>query len=414
MIKGDSMRILMINKFLFPNGGSETYIMKLGEYLQFQGHEVQYFGMTDERNVVGNQIGAYTSNMDFHTGKIKKLLYPIKVIYSKDARKQIRKVINNFKPDVCHLNNISFQITPSIIYEIKKHDIPIIWTLHDLQLICPDHLMFDYKAMRPCEKCLGQKYSNCYRNKCIHNSKIKSLLGTIEAYVYKCLKTYKKVDLFIAPSYFLRDKYLTNPIFQNKIVVLHNFIEPIICENIKKKDYVIYFGRYSEEKGMQTLISAVQQLPDIPFIFAGSGPYLNKIRELSNVEEVGFQTGDALRGLISKARFSVCTSECYENCPLSVMESQMYGTPVIGARIGGIPELIDENITGILYQSGSVNDLIAKIENLWEDKVMCQKLTENCKHKQFISLYDYSSIITEIYCGNHYIESAVNSTSSMR
>lgn len=146
------MRVLIINKFLYPNGGSETYIFKLGEALEQHGHEVQYFGMEHEGRCVGNRVNAYTSGMDFHGGsKLSKLTYPIKTIYSKEARVRLRKVLDDFKPDVCHLNNFNYQLTPSIILEIVKwrketgRDCKIIFTAHDYQLVCPNHIVVFHK-----------------------------------------------------------------------------------------------------------------------------------------------------------------------------------------------------------------------------------------------------------------------------
>lgn len=133
------MKILMINKFLYPNGGSETYIFKLGKQLEKMGHEVQFFGMEHEGRCVSNRINAYTSDMDFHGGsKLAKLKYPLKTIYSKEARIQIRKVLDDFKPDVCHINNFNYQLTPSIILEIKKWNVSckVVYTAHDGQLVC--------------------------------------------------------------------------------------------------------------------------------------------------------------------------------------------------------------------------------------------------------------------------------------
>ena len=114
------MKVLIVNKFLYPNGGSETYIFEIGKQLKKMGHEVDYFGMEHEGRIVGNNAGRYTSSMDFHSGALSRLLYPFKIIYSVEARKKIRLVLDDFKPDVVHLNNFNFQITPSIIYEIRK------------------------------------------------------------------------------------------------------------------------------------------------------------------------------------------------------------------------------------------------------------------------------------------------------
>ena len=177
------MRILMINKFLFPNGGSETYIFKIGECLEKQGHEVQYFGMEHEGRVVGNHVNAYTGDMDFHGGNpIRKLTYPLKTIYSKEARVQIRRVLEDFRPDVCHLNNFNYQLTPSILLEIMKWrkesgcSCRIVYTAHDYQLVCPNHMCNIPASHKNCEACLQGTFLPCVKNKCIHDSFAKSVI----------------------------------------------------------------------------------------------------------------------------------------------------------------------------------------------------------------------------------------------
>ena len=153
----------------------------------------------------------------------------------------------------------------------------------------------------------------------------------------------------------------TNPVLAAKTVALHNFAEPVERKNVEKKDYVLYFGRYSVEKGIGTLLQAATELPEIPFVFAGSGPMEDKLEGIPNVTNVGFQTGEALEMLIREARLTVLPSECYENCPFTVLESISYGTPVLGANIGGSPELIEVGRTGELFESGNVDDLKAQL-----------------------------------------------------
>lgn len=380
------MRILMINKFLHPNGGSETYIFKLGEYLLSQGHEVQYFGMEHEGRVVGNLVNSYTSNMDFHNGsKLAKLLYPIKTIYSGEARKKIRAVLDDFKPDVCHLNNFNYQLTPSIILEIRKWEkesgqkCKILYTAHDYQLICPNHMCNNPNTHENCEQCLGGHFLHCTKNKCIHGSTAKSVIGTMEAMIWNLQGVYKEIDTIICCSEFLKKKMDTNPVFRDKTVTLHNFIEPVEKKETQKKNYVLYFGRFSEEKGIHTLIEVCKELPEIPFVFAGTGPLEEEINGVSNINNMGFQTGKELEKLIREARFSVYPSQWYENCPFSVMESQMYGTPVLGANIGGIPELIENGKTGELFESGNRAELKAKMEKLWKDKGLLEEYSQNCE-----------------------------------
>ena len=389
------MKVLMINKFLYPNGGSETYIFKIGKWLEKNGHEVQYFGMEHAGRCVGNRLNAYTSDMDFHGGSIlSKLTYPIKTIYSSEARKQIRKVLDDFKPDVCHINNFNYQLTPSIILEIKNwnKNCRIIFTAHDYQLVCPNHMCNNPNTHENCEKCLGGHFINCTKGKCIHGSTAKSAIGTMEAMLWNGNGVYKNFDKIICCSEFLKKKMDTNPVFAKRTIALHNFVEKVENKDVEKKDYVLYFGRFSEEKGIGTLIQAAKELPDVQFIFAGTGPLENEINGVENIKNVGFQKGEALERLIREAKFSVYPSEWYENCPFSVMESQMYGTPVLGADIGGIPELIEVGKTGELFESGNKEELKNKIREMSSKQYKVDSVS-------FDTVDEYCQKLMKIYRG---------------
>lgn len=397
------MKILMVNKFLHPNGGSETYIFEIGKQLEKMGHEVQFFGMDHEKRIVGNHVQSYTINMDFHTCGLGKILYPFKIIYSVDARKKIAEILKDFEPDVIHLNNFNFQITPSIIYSIEEYKkkidkkVKLIYTAHDYQLICPNHMLRIPSSGENCERCIKGKFIECSKNKCIHNSISKSVLGSLEGYLYSKLKTYKYFDWLICPSYFIEDKLKKNMAFTEKTITLHNFVT--ISEHFKtrKKDYVLFFGRYSEEKGIRTLLNVCKRLPEIPFIFAGSGPLENEVNQVKNICNMGFQMGKTLNDLIAEASFSIYPSEWYENCPFSVMESIVLGTPVIGSNIGGIPELIKNEETGLLFESGNQEDLYKKIIYLWNNKNIIQKFSLNCNKEEFDTLDIYCEKLIEIY-----------------
>lgn len=399
------MKILMVNKFLHPNGGSETYIFKLGEALQRMGHEVQYFGMDHPQRIVGNRVDAYTANMDFHGGsKFAKLTYPIKTVYSAEARKKIRLVLEDFQPDVCHINNFNYQLTPSIILEIRKwekqsgHKCKIVYTAHDSQLVCPNHLMKNPCTGVLCQKCLGGYFGNCTKGKCIHGSLAKSVIGSIEGYFWKWMGVYQKVDTIICPSHFMKSVLDTDPVLAERTVALHNFVDPVEPKEVQKKDYVLYFGRYSEEKGIKTLVQAAKELPTIRFVFAGTGPLEHLLEDVPNITNVGFQTGEALETLIREARFSIYPSEWYENCPFSVMESIMYGTPVLGANIGGIPELIRVGETGELFKSGDVAGLQNEILSLLDClRNQDYRMTDSKQEIRFDMIEDYCKKIQNIY-----------------
>lgn len=402
----EKMKILIVNKFLYPNGGSETYIFRLGEQLTKMGHEVQYFGMEHEGRIVGNHAQSFTSNMDFHTGRLQKLLYPFKIIYSREARKKIRLVLDDFAPDVVHLNNFNFQLTPSVLYEIKKYRraagrrVKVVFTAHDSQLVCPNHLMQQYISKERCTKCIGGSPWNCAKYKCIHGSFAKSLLGSMEAWVYRKLKAYRLIDVAICPSRFLKEKLDTCPELHGKTVVMHNFVEPCREEKGERKKaqpYVLYFGRFSKEKGIETLLKVCRELSVIPFVFAGNGPLEEAVNQTQNVVNKGFMQGKELTELIRNAAFSVFPSECNENCPFSVMESLMYGTPVIGAKIGGVPELIQEGINGYLFESGNKKELSEKINYLWKESEELNRLTEGCAKTKFDTLEEYCEKIVQYY-----------------
>lgn len=400
------MKILMVNKFLYPNGGSETYIFRLGEQLQKLGMEVQYFGMEDKRNIVGNNIGSYTSNMDFHSGKLSKLLYPLKIIYSLEAKRAIRRVLEDFQPDAVHLNNFNYQLTPSILYEIRRFEkkrkkpIKILFTAHDYQLICPNHLMRCPGTEVNCSKCVGGKYGNCIKGKCIHNSALKSILGAAEGWIYRYLKTYRKIDMVICPSSFMQEQMEKHPDLKGRTVLIRNFTTISGRGEGKapeKEDYIVYFGRYSKEKGMGTLLNVCKELSEIPFVFAGAGPYEEQMKGIKNIRNMGMLGEEEVKAVVEKARFSIYPSEWYENCPFSVMESIQYGTPVIGADIGGIPELVRDGVTGTVFPSGSKEQLKDKILELWHsnDKVMAY--SRNCLKTSFISLEEYALQMKQYY-----------------
>lgn len=420
------MKILMINKFLYPNGGSETYIFQLGKLLEKHGHEVQYFGMEHEGRIVGNRVHAYTSKMDFHTAStIQKLSYPFKIIHSKEAAEKIRLVLDDFQPDVCHLNNFNFQLTPSVISAIRRwekdsgHKVRIIYTAHDYQLVCPNHMLYNETTRQVCEKCLNQDFSSCVRDRCMHGSRAQSILGAYEAAYWKKRHIYREIDCIVCPSAFMKTRLDRHPDLAGRTVVLHNFVtmpdqketehEPSQNPDTEshanesgaseKESYVLYFGRFSEEKGIRTLLAVCRALPDIPFVFAGKGPLEEEVNQVSNVRNVGFQTGDALESLIRRARFSIYPSEWYENCPYSVMESQICGTPVLAADIGGIPELVQDGKTGELFRSGDSKDLKQKTEDLWNSPQKLEDYTANCSRSAFPSEEEYYKNILSVYQG---------------
>ncbi|MDD7738616.1 MAG: glycosyltransferase family 4 protein [Lachnospiraceae bacterium] len=397
------MKILMVNKFLYPKGGAETYMLLLGNNLASRGHKVEYFGMYHPDNIVGNQWNLYTKPVDFHKqGRRANLVNPWKIICSSEAGRKMEKLLREFQPDVVHINNFNYQLTPSILLAVEKYrkkeqkTVKVVYTAHDSQLVCPNHYLYQPLQKKACDACLTGGFANCVRKKCIHNSTLRSFLGAMEGWYWKRRKVYGILDVILCPSAFMKKALDTNPLLASKTVYLQNFVNPTACSDDKQGDYVLYFGRYSEEKGIETLLEVCKELPQIPFVFAGSGPLEELIRDIPNVQNIGFLRGKALQRTIRGARFSVCPSECNENCPLSVMESIMNGTPVLGTKRGGIPELIEEGKTGWLIEAGEKEQLREKILEIWGSSEP-EKFSDFCRNVTFLSLEEYEKKLLQFY-----------------
>ena len=396
------MRVLMVNKFLYPRGGSESYMLYLAEYLKSMGHEIEFFGMFDENNTVGNSAGLYTQNMDFHSTGLARFLYPFKIVYSLEAKKKIMQVIEKFKPDIVHMNNINFQLTPSIIYGIKKKGIPLVQTVHDYQMICPNHLLYNFDKNTPCEKCVNGSHINCIKNKCIHGSLVKSVIGVVEAKLYSWLKTYKKVDLFVCPSNFLENKLLSAKKYYNgKTKTIHNFInkEKFVNADRKEDSYIVFVGRLSKEKGIENIAGAAKLLPGYNFVVAGSGPDEEILKGIPNIRLAGFLTGDKLTELMGNAKVLLLPSVCYENCPLSILEAHAMGVPVVTMNSGGMAELVKDGVTGPLVNEPTPEGIAKKICETIENEDYYKKLSENCKNEKdnILSVETYCDILIKEY-----------------
>ena len=398
------MKILLIHKFLYTKGGAETYVLQLGELLTKRGHEVQYFGLENEKNTVGNATDAYVSDVDLTGGIWKNLHAPLRILYNVQARQKLRSILEAFQPDVVHFNNIQYHLTPSVILEAEAyrragHSLRIISTAHDYQLICPAHGLFD-GCGEICERCLRGNFTHCLYHRCIKRSFLKSFLGMLDAYFWKHSTAYDAIDTIICPSHFLKKKLDTQNRFREKTVAIHNFVGPMEAGN-GNGDYVLEFGHLSRDKGTYTLIEAAKMLPQVRFVFAGFGEAEKTIKNLPNGEFVGFQSGEALRELIRNAKVSVCPSLCYENCPYSVMESQLLGTPVIGSRTGGIPDLIREGETGELFQAGNAEKLEQKLRKLLFTPGLLETYRENCRRQTFETTDSYYEKLMAIYGGTY-------------
>lgn len=365
------MKILLVNKFFYLKGGSEKVFFSEADLLKRNGHQITFFSMFDQRNLPCPQSKYFISQINYQMPiNIKlEILQCLKMLYSFEAKEKLKELLNDYQIDIVHLHNIYHQISPSILDVFTRHGIPIVMTLHDYKLVCPSYSML--VDGKPCEMCSNGKYYQCFINKCTKNSYSKSLLNTVEMYLHhKILHIYDLVDIFISPSKFLKEKVKAMG-FRKEIVHLPNFINT--------KDYspkfnfnekiICYFGRLSKEKGLFTLIEAIKGI-DTKLKIIGDGPLKKNLEEkirrenLENVSFLGYKSGEELKKEVRNSIAVVLPSEWYENYPRSVMEAFALGKPVIGARIGGIPELVKEEKTGLTFEPGNPKDLRKKIKFL--------------------------------------------------
>ncbi len=400
------MKILLVNKFHYLKGGSEKYYFDLAKLLQEHGHEVAFFSMQDEKNIKTDCKEYFVENSDMNS---KNPLKAFDIIYSKKNKKVMEKALDEFKPDIVHLNNFQRQLSASIIKPIKKRNIPVVFTAHDLQAICPAIVMLDNEK-NICEKCLKGKYLNCIKGKCVKNSGLKSILGAIEGKYYRSKKIYSKgIDKIITPSEFYKKKLEEDGISSGKIEALHNFID-LDDYNVKTEDegYALYYGRIIKEKGILNLIKAFKDIKNAKLYIAGDGPDIEKVKKYinkNNMEEsvklLGFLSSDKVKEYVRKARFIVVPSIWYENCPYSVLETLAIGKPIIGSNLGGIPELVKDNETGLIYNYNNVKELEERMNKLFNNKEIALQFGKNAKEiaKKDFSKNEYYNKIINIYEG---------------
>ncbi|MFA6393750.1 MAG: glycosyltransferase family 4 protein [Patescibacteria group bacterium] len=407
------MKILLINNYHYLRGGAERSYLDTGKILEKNGHEVAYFSMFSARNIFSgwSRFFAKDSETDGRLAPAGKISAALNIFYNCQARKKLKELLKEFNPDIAHLHNIYHHLSPSIIHELKKRGIPTVMTLHDYKLTCPNYKLFNKNKY--CDKCVGGKYYNCFFGKCVKNSYVKSFLAAFEAYFQRhVLKSYSKIDLFIAPSRFIKNIIVSSGIKEEKVKVINNFVNQESWKapaGNEKKDYLLYFGRLSKEKGIDTLMEALVIAKtrglNLKLKIAGSGPDKENLElriknlELNDSAELlGPKYGDELKRLIIGAKAVIIPSLWPENMPFALLESLAAGKIVIASNIGGIAEIIKHGQNGLLFKTGSADDLAAKLTEL--DAGENLKIETNAaKTVKGMNAENYMSEISAVYSG---------------
>ncbi|MBN2183725.1 MAG: glycosyltransferase family 4 protein [Candidatus Krumholzibacteriota bacterium] len=389
------MRILMVQTYHYYRGGDSTYMFNLSRLLEQKGHEVIHFAMQHPQNIESEYSGYFTSEIDFPSllaessaGAALKVLS--RSIYNSEARKAIDRLIEDKRPDIAHFNNIHGHLTTSIIAPLRKRGIPIVWTLHDYRLVCPNTTFL--RGDKICELCLPKRYWNCVMHKCKKGSLPASIVAMMTTFCDRVSRVPSKVERFITPSRFLMGKLVEGKIKKEKIVSIPNFVDVGSFTPRAEKGYFFYFGRLSHEKGIDLLIEAVSSMKNVSLKIAGEGPLSADLKKLvaekgADVEFLGFVTGDDLRLLLEESSCVVVPSRWYENLPFSVMEALAVGKPVVAADIGGIPEMVEDGVNGLLFPAGDREKLAECLGRMAGDRDMRRRMGE-AGRKKAEELYD--------------------------
>lgn len=368
------MKIAMISSYHYVLGGIERVVFETTQMLRNNGHEVIPFAMHDPRNIPSEYDKYFVDQRDISkiSFSVGSLITAAKMIYNRDARIKIRKLIEDVKPDIAHVHHVYGRLSPSVLMELKRYNIPIVMTLHDYKLVCPNYKFYSNDVV--CEKCDTHNFYQAILNRCVKKSFVASSVYCLESYLYKIMNTYENtVSRFIAPSKFMKDIMIDHGMNAQKFEQIYNFLNvDSYLPNYNKKKYIVFFGRLTVEKGLFSLLEAIKINRNIELIIVGTGEIEQEMKHivhrenLTNVVFTGFKAGAELRDLVSYARAVVVPSIWYENNPMVVLESFAYGTPVIGANIGGIPELVYSGDNGFLFSPNDSVEMAMAIQKIVE------------------------------------------------
>jgi glycosyltransferase involved in cell wall biosynthesis len=405
------MKIIQINNYHYRRGGADVVYLNTGEILQKHGHEVIYFSQKNQKNIDSYNPKDFVNIKDFLSlSWFRKITNIARFFFSFEAMNKISHVIKKERPDIAHIHLYKGVLTPSILIPLKKHNVPVVITVHDFQLLCPHYTFLDGKN-RICESCLNGSSFNCVIKKCNHNNYFYSLISFLEFNFNKYIlpaRIYFSRLIFVSRYSLL--KHSEYPGIKDKSVYLYNFSPFInsISPNQRKGVYVLFYGRLVAEKGVRTLLKAwLCKKRGMKLIMVGDGPMKNvccqiiSLASANSVEMIGFRQGSELNELINNSSFIVVPSENYENNPLTVIEAYSFGKPVIGTRTGGIAEIVIENSTGYLfnmYDSNELSTIFDKVETISEtdyqelsrnSRSFCEKnFSEDNHFRQLMNIYN--------------------------
>ena len=362
-------RLLSLNSYHYRRGGSDVVYLEHDELFRGMGWQTAVMSMHHPKNLDSPWSPYFVDELEFGntSGLLDKFVKASKVVFSREAQRKLRSLLQAFPADIAHLHCIYHHLSPSVLPVLHEAGVPIVLTAHDLKIACPAYKMLNRTGI--CERCRTGSVINVVRHRCIRDSLGASAIVAVESGVQRSLRLYRRfLGRVIAPSRFYRQKLIEWGWPPEQLVHVANYVDAARFEPAYEPgDYLLFAGRLAVEKGVANLVEAAIRAK-VPLRVAGTGPLEAQLRALPGAEQVqwlGFCSGEALWQQVRGARALVLPSEWYENAPMSILEAYASGTPVVGAAIGGIPEMIDE-ATGWVFRSGDVDDLARVLRQVAE------------------------------------------------
>jgi glycosyltransferase involved in cell wall biosynthesis len=402
------VRILQIQTYHYRRGGDSTYMFNLSRLLEDRGHEIVHFAMRHPENLPSPYAEHFVSEIDFpalleRPTPLALLRVLGRSIHSGEAKRKITRLIEETKPEIAHIHNIHAHLTTSILAPLKRAGIPIVWTLHDYKLVCPNSDLLSVGKI--CERCIPNRFHHVLLRRCKKGSLGASLVAMLVALHDRMTRVPSRVDRFIAPSRFLERKLAEGGFDPDKIAWLPNFVDVEESSTGPGGDYYLYFGRLSREKGIDILIRAAARLGRGRLRILGDGPERPALERLAaeqgaaDIKFLGHRSGEELRRILCGAQFVVLPSRWYENLPFSIMEAFAAGRPVVASDLGGIPEMVDDGVNGFLFPSGDEGALADRIATLLDSPELREEMGRRGWEKSreiYNAEYHYGRIM-EIY-----------------
>ncbi len=359
------MRVLIIHGAYQQFGGEDSVVGAERELLERHGDEVLVYSRHN------NEIKNFST--------VEKAAFFPQTIYSSRTSAEIVDVVRGFKPDVAFVHNIYPLISPSVYHKLYSLRVPAVQVLHNFRPFCPNGFFYTQGGI--CEACKRGNYLNAVRKRCYRDSYLLSALYGASLGANRLAGMVNKITGFICLTEFFKIKMHEFGVPDSKLFVRPNFVyAPPLTPSPGAGNYALYLGRLSSEKGCMTLIRAFEQLPHIPLKIIGTGPQEPELRDyvrhkgIGNIEFLGFKGGDGKWQLLRNALCLVLPSEWYENFPVTVLEAFMASKPVVASRMGGLPYIVEDGRSGLLFEAGNVNELAQKIQILAEDPAAATRM----------------------------------------